>query len=156
MSAKSRGAPRRAEGEKRVDASSDVPGVTGPIGGDCAVVAPPAFAAETSTRTEWPSSSLVRVYVESVAPSIGAKPPLPSQRSQEKVRVAAGSLQVPGSTVKLEPTIASPATDGATVGTGTGTLTGEVRAESALPAPPAFVAVTVTLMPKPESSPVTV
>jgi hypothetical protein len=68
------------------------------------------------------------------------------------VKVAAGSLQVPGSADRLEPTVASPVTKGATVGTGTAALTGAVGAESALPAPPAFVAVTVTSMRKPASS----
>ena len=63
---------------------------------------------------------------------------------------------MPGSAVKLEPTVGSPVTSGATVGTGTAALTGAVREESALLAPPAFVAVTVTSMRKPASSPLSV
>ena len=71
------------------------------------------------------------------------------------MKVAAGSLQVPGSAVSVEPTIASPLTDGGvtTVG-GACETTGPTRLESALPVPPAFVAVTSTSIWKPTSSPV--
>jgi hypothetical protein len=80
--AMSRSTPLRAEDLRAVESPWEVPGVTGPIGDDCAVVVPPAFAAVTSTRTERPSSSAVRTYVGSVAPSMGVQPPLPTQRSQ--------------------------------------------------------------------------
>ena len=66
--------------------------------------------------------------------------------ARRNVKVAAGSLQLPGSTVKVEPTIASPLSEGAvtTVG-GPAGRRARPRFESALPVPPAFVAVTVDL-----------
>src|SRR5689334_24980408 len=91
-----------------------------------------------------PTSSAVSTYVVPSAPSIAVQAPLSSQRSQVYVKVAAGSLQLPGSTVSVEPTLASPETAGAATTVGAAGTTTLFGAESDLFAPPSFEAVTST------------
>jgi hypothetical protein len=68
------------------------------------------------------------------------------------VKVAAGSLQRPGSAVSVEPTMVSPSMRGRVMIVGAAGRTTAVGAENAVFAPLPFVAVTATRRELPRSS----
>ena len=78
--------------------------------------------------------------------------PSAAQRCQVMVMVACGSLQVPVSSVRVEPTVVSPLIAGGVELAGAPKVTATVTVEDAVPAPAAFAAATVTRSVLPRSS----
>src|SRR5437763_1142266 len=100
------------------------------VGAESASFAPPRFEAVTSTRRKLPRSSAETMYVAPTAPSIALQIPASSQRCQTNVKVAWRSLQLPGSAVSLEPTVASPEMLGWLRAVGAAGVTGPTEAEA--------------------------
>ena len=65
--------------------------------------------------------------------------------------MAEGSLQLPGSAVSVEPTIAAPLMPGATISLGAAGPICPVAADATVFCPPALLAVTLTMMLAPRS-----
>ena len=71
-SSPSRGSAAASSGAPRL---TGTPPVTVAVAGDCAVVVPAAFVAETATRSVVVTSAAVTRYVLAVAPPIGLQTP---------------------------------------------------------------------------------
>ena len=109
-------------GGSRSSASPPPPSLGGaaatvPVGAESEETDWPCVAV-TRTRTVEPASAAVSVYVDPVAPSIGAQfPPLSSQRRQEW-ESAGVPVQVPSAAVSVSPSAGVPLTVGRAVANG--------------------------------------
>lgn len=82
----------------------------------CALPAPAAFCAVTSTRMRWPASASTRTWETPVAPATGTHPdPSASQRSHCRAKPLGEPSQPPDVAASCAPTRASPDSDGTLV-----------------------------------------
>src|SRR5262249_20076132 len=90
-------------------------GVTGAVVSELVVDEPAVFVAVTTTPIDNPTSAVVGVYVDPVAPAIGAQLP-PAHRCQCPVyAIGAAPAQVPFDEVSVDPTRGVPVTFGSPV-----------------------------------------
>ena len=108
----------------------------------------------TTTRTRFPVSAAVVVYVRPVAPAMSAQaPPFASQRCQRYAKARRGvPVHVPRCAVSVRPSSATPSTVGGSMLDGATGATASVPAESRVALPTSFVAVTRTRTTWPTSS----